>query len=166
MKKSIKYIAIVLAVVCLGVLIVLNKKNAAVDDAHAAAGEIVVETADGEKVYAYQETGDDYVTFDTEMRRKNGDVFPKTYSGRELSAVLDDLGIPVDDRTEITAICADQYEISLSGTEVLESGNVYIVSREGGEVLDEESGPFMLVVNGDEFATRWGKNIVRIRISE
>ena len=166
MKKYLKYLAVLAAAALLGFLVMQNRQNAAKDDERIAVGELTFETAGGETVYTYRDDGDGYVTFETEMRRKNGDVFPKTYSGRELSSILNEAGISFNEGTGITLICADQYEIGLTGAEVLQEGNVYIVNRESGELLDEESGPFMLVINGDEFATRWGKTIVRIRISE
>ncbi|MBQ1326272.1 MAG: hypothetical protein IIY52_09700 [Solobacterium sp.] len=166
MKKTTKYLIAALCALIVIVLVAVNRKNASKDDERVSAGELVFETVAGEAVYSYKEGGDDYVTFDTEMRRKNGDVFAKTYSGRELSAILAEMDYTVTENSEITAVCADSYEIVLTGAEILDPGNVYIVNREGEEALEEESGPFMLVVNHDEFATRWGKNIVRIKVSE
>ena len=55
-------------------------------------------------------------------------------------------------------------EITLSGEEILHEGNIWLVTQEDGQKLDEESGPFMLVVNEDEFSTRWAKNVVRIKV--
>ena len=164
MKKTMKYLLALLAAAIVIVLVIINRQNASKDDAHVSAGELVFETAAGETVYSYEEAGDNYITFDTEMRRKNGDVFERNYTGKELSTILAEMDIAVEEETEITVVCADSYEIALSAAEVLDPGNVYIVNRENGELLDEESGPFMLVVNHDEFATRWAKNIVRIRV--
>ena len=100
------------------------------------------------------------------MKRKNGDKFDKEYSGIELRSLFAKMDIPVNNDTEVTVICSDQYEIVLTGEEILTEGNIYLVTRESGEPLDEESGPFMLVVNNDEFSTRWAKNVVKVKISE
>ena len=166
MTKRTKQIILLLTALLVAVLVFVNRQLSAKDNARAAALQLTAEIGGAEKTYGYREDHASFKAFDTEMRRKNGDVFAKNYSGIELSVILEELGVSVSDTTEVTAVCADNYEITLTGEEIMHEGNSFLVTQENGEKLDEESGPFMLVVNGDEFATRWGKNIVMIRINE
>ena len=166
MKKATKFILCALLVIVAGALVIVNRRNAAANDALAAAKQLEFTVNDQKVIYDYDESGDHYVTFDTQMKRKNGDVFDRTYSGIEFADILKDLGIEITDDMTVTAVCGDSYEIELTAEEILNPGNVYLVTRENGEELDEESGPFMLVVNYDEFSTRWAKNVVKITVNE
>ena len=118
-----------------------------------------------ESLYSYNENHQEYTSFDTQMKRKNGDVFDKNYSGMPLSVILDDMDIEITDNITISVVCADQYEIRLTASEVLEDGNIWLVTKENGENLAEADGHFMMVVNNDEFSTRWAKSVVRVKIN-
>ncbi|MBR2830345.1 MAG: molybdopterin-dependent oxidoreductase [Solobacterium sp.] len=166
MKKATKFILCALLVIVAGALVIVNRRNAAANDALAAAKQLEFTVNDQKVIYDYDESGDHYVTFDTQMKRKNGDVFDRTYSGIEFADILKDLGIEITDDMTVTAVCGDSYEIALTAEEILNPGNVYLVTKENDEELDEESGPFMLVVNYDEFSTRWAKNVVKITVNE
>ena len=166
MKKATKFILCALLVIVAGALVIVNRRNAAANDALAAAKQLEFTVNDQKVIYDYNESGDHYVTFDTQMKRKNGDVFDRTYSGIEFADILKDLGIEITDDMTVTAVCGDSYEIELTAEEILNPGNVYLVTKENDEELDEESGPFMLVVNYDEFSTRWAKNVVKITVNE
>lgn len=166
MKKATKFILCALLVIVAGALVIVNRRNAAANDALAAAKQLEFTVNDQKVIYDYDESGDHYVTFDTQMKRKNGDVFDRTYSGIEFADILKDLGIEITDDMTVTAVCGDSYEIELTAEEILNPGNVYLVTKENDEELDEESGPFMLVVNYDEFSTRWAKNVVKITVNE
>ena len=165
MKKST--IAIVLCfVAAIAVLIGLNRKNSSENDKAVRSKQLEFEVDGSSQFYGYEESGDRFESFSTQMKRKNGEVFDKEYSGIELRYILDDLGVSVGDGTSVTAVCADNYEIVLSGPEILEEKNIYLITKESGEDLGEDSGPFMLVVNNDEFSTRWAKNVVRMKVDE
>ena len=166
MKKATKFILCALLVIVAAALVIVNRRNAAANDALAAAKQLEFTVNDQKVIYDYDESGDHYVTFDTQMKRKNGDVFDRTYSGIEFADILKDLGIEITDDMTVTAVCGDSYEIELTAEEILNPGNVYLVTKENDEELDEESGPFMLVVNYDEFSTRWAKNVVKITVNE
>ncbi len=166
MTKKTKLILSVLAALLVIVLIIVNRSLVKKEDERAQKQQLTVLRGTKETVYEYDETVPGYQTFETQMKRKNGDKFDKEYSGIELRSLLADMNLPVNNDTEVTVVCSDQYEIVLTGEEILTEGNIYLVTRENGELLDEESGPFMLVVNNDEFSTRWAKNVVKVRISE
>ena len=165
-KKILKITASAAVVAVLAILIILNRKSASANDALAAGYRLEIVSPAGSCEYLFDENSEFFTGFDTQMRRKNGDVFDKHYTGIEFRRILEELGIAADDSTECVFICADQYEIRVSGGEILEQGNVWLVTREDGQPLGEDQGPFMLVINNDEFSTRWGRQIVKIRISE
>lgn len=126
------------------------------------SGQLAIEAGGKDISYEYDESVGEYQTFDTKMTRKNGDVFDKNYSGIELSAILSRANISVTPEMTVRAVCADNYEIELTGAEILDPGNIYIVTRESGEPLGEDDGPFMMVINHDEFSTRWARQLVKI----
>lgn len=162
MKKPISIITICIFAAVL-VLVTINRLSSSKNEEAVRAGELEFVTGASSTYYSYDESSEAYTTFSTEMRRRNGDVFEKEYSGIELKDIFSDLGIPVSEGMSVTVVCSDNYEIILSGPEIMEDGNIYLVTRESGAKLDEESGPFMLVVNHDEFSTRWAKNVIKIK---
>ena len=76
------------------------------------------------------------------------------------------MDINLEKNTGVHIVCADNYEIRLSADETLEKSNIYLVTKENGNKLAETDGPFMLVINNDEFSTRWAKNVVQVKVNE
>lgn len=166
MKKNFKTIITVIAVLLIAVLVVINRNSVKEQEEMADKMQLSFIVNGGEKIYYYDETSADYINFDTQMKRKNGDVFDKTYSGIEMAVILKDIGVTLSQNTDIHIVCADNYEIRLSADEILEKGNIYLITKENGNKLAEADGPFMLVINNDEFSTRWAKNVVQVKVNE
>lgn len=166
MKKNFKTIITVIAVLLIAVLMVINRNSVKKQEEMADKMQLSFIVNGGEKIYYYDETSADYIYFDTQMKRKNGDVFDKTYSGIEMAVILKDIGVTLSQNTDIHIVCADNYEIRLSADEILEKGNIYLITKENGNKLAEADGPFMLVINNDEFSTRWAKNVVQVKVNE
>ena len=166
MKKNFKTTVIVIAVLFIFVLVVINRNSVKKQEEMADKMQLSFIVNGGEKIYYYDETSADYIYFDTQMKRKNGDVFDKTYSGIEMAVILKDIGVTLSQNTDIHIVCADNYEIRLSADEILEKGNIYLITKENGNKLAEADGPFMLVINNDEFSTRWAKNVVQVKVNE
>ena len=162
MNKPLRILLGVCAVVLITALVIANRRGTAAADDLAAKKQLTVESGGKELVYDYDESSDSYRTFPAKMTKKNGDAFDREYSGIELVAILGGLGIDITYGSSVRAVCADNYEVELTGTEVLEPGNIYIVTREGGEPLPDGDGPFMMVICHDEFSTRWARQIVKI----
>ena len=162
--KSKKTVFTAIAVVIIAVLIMINRNSTQQQIDMANAMQLQFEINGEEKVYNYNENNESYTTFDTQMKRKNGDVYDKNYSGIMLKNILAEMDVTVSDNTAVTVVCADQYEIQLTADEVNADGNIYLITKENGEKLAEEDGKFMLVVNWDEFSTRWAKNVVKVKI--
>ena len=166
MKKNFKTIITVIAVLLIAVLMVINRNSVKKQEEMADKMQLSFIVNGGEKIYYYDETSADYIYFDTQMKRKNGDVFDKTYSGIEMAVILKDIGVTLSQNTDIHIVCADNYEIRLSADEIMEKGNIYLITKENGNKLAEADGPFMLVINNDEFSTRWAKNVVQVKVNE
>ena len=166
MKKNFKTIITVIAVLLIAVLMVINRNSVKKQEEMADKMQLSFIVNGGEKIHYYDETSADYINFDTQMKRKNGDVFDKTYSGIEMAVILKDIGVNLSQNTDIHIVCADNYEIRLSADEILEKGNIYLITKENGNKLAEADGPFMLVINNDEFSTRWAKNVVQVKVNE
>ena len=166
MKKNFKTIVSVIAVLFIVVLVVINRNSVKKQEEMADKMQLSFIVNSEEKIYYYDETSADYINFDTQMKRKNGDVFDKTYSGIEMAVILKDIGVNLSQNTDIHIVCADNYEIRLSADEILEKGNIYLITKENGNKLAEADGPFMLVINNDEFSTRWAKNVVQVKVNE
>ena len=166
MKKNFKTIITVIAVLLIAVLMVINRNSVKKQEEMADKMQLSFIVNSEEKIYYYDEASADYINFDTQMKRKNGDVFDKTYSGIEMAVILKDIGVTLSQNTDIHIVCADNYEIRLSADEILEKGNIYLITKENGNKLAEADGPFMLVINNDEFSTRWAKNVVQVKVNE
>ena len=145
-------------------LIIINRNSTQAQIDMAGKMQLSFIVNGTEKVYYYDESHTAFKNFDTQMKRKNGDVFDKNYSGIPLAVIIEDMDIPLTDSVEISVVCADQYEIQLTADEILADNNIWLITKESGEKLAETDGPFMLVINNDEFSTRWAKSVVRIKI--
>ena len=158
MKRYAKYLIGLAVIAVVAVLVMVNRNSVQEDIDRASAKQLSVVLDGVEQIYEYSEEDPAYVEFDAQMRKKNGDV----YAGMPLSTILESMGAKIQEDSAVTVTCADQYEIQLTGAEILAEGNVYLVTKENGEPLPEESGSFMLVITQDEFSTRWAKNVVKV----
>lgn len=164
MKNNKKVFAIIFFAVAV-VLIILNRHSTQAQIDMAGKMQLSFTVKGTEKVYCYDENHAEFKSFDTQMKRKNGDVYDKNYSGIPMMAILDDMGVAVNDKLTVSAVCADQYEIHLTADEIMAENNIWLITQENGEKLADTDGPFMLVINNDEFSTRWAKNVVRVKIN-
>ncbi len=162
MKKRLNIISMVFATIIVGVLVIINRGSNNRQEELTNAKQLQIMVKGEEKIYSYLEEGGKYVTFNTQMKRQNGDVFDKNYSGIELGYILSRMDIQLEDDSTVSVVCLDNYEIQLTKGEIETPGNIYLVTTESGQPLSE--GNFMMVVNFDEFATRWAKNVVQIKV--
>ena len=93
MKKNFKTIVTIIAVLLIAVLVVINRNSVKKQEEMADKMQLSFIVNGGEKIYYYDETSADYINFDTQMKRKNGDVFDKNYSGIEMAVILKDIGV-------------------------------------------------------------------------
>ena len=164
MKNNKKSILVVIIFAIATLLIIINRDStqAQIDMANKMQLSFIINNE--ETVYYYDENSADYTSFDTQIKRKNGDVFDKNYNGIPLAVILKKMNVEITDSLDLSIVCADQYEISLTADEILTENNIWLITQENNEKLAETDGPFMLVVNNDEFSTRWAKNVVQVKI--
>lgn len=166
MKKNTKIVLAILAAAVVIGLIIVNIYSVKEQERLANCKQLEIVASGTSKIYSYDEQSNLFVDFTSKMKRKNGEVTDKEYSGIELKDILKQMQISVSDTTEITVVCADQYEIKLTPQEINSDGNIYIVTQESKQALSKENGTFMMVVTQDEFSTRWAKNVVQVKVSE
>ena len=164
MKKGIKTLVIAAAVAVVGILVVFNRNSLKQQEDMTEKLQLSFVVNNEEKVCRFNENSEDFTVFDTKMRRRNGDVFDKNYGGIQLKTILETMSVNVTDSLVVNVVCADRYEIRLTGEEIITENNVWLVTQENGKELTE--GNFMLVINNDEFSTRWAQNVVQVKIIE
>ena len=101
------------------------------------------------------------VDFTTVMRTSTTGPTSVTFTGVELSTLLQEYEIPLHSGSTIEVKALDGYSSALRGEEVLEEENVYITIAMNGETLKPKGegglGPYYLVMRNTEFAQRWVK---------
>ena len=135
MKRYAKYIIGLAVIAVVAVLVMVNRNSVQEDIDRASAKQLSVVLDGVEQIYEYSEEDPAYVEFDAQMRKKNGDVYDNHYAGMPLSTILESMGAAIQEDSAVTVTCADQYEIQLTGAEILAEGNVYLVTKENGEPL-------------------------------
>ncbi|MGI6359110.1 MAG: molybdopterin-dependent oxidoreductase [Bacillota bacterium] len=92
----------------------------------------------------------------------------QVFKGVALKVALSEQGVPLDDSSLVTVKAADGYAVALTGSEVLQDENVYLVYQRGGEPLGTKAsggtGPFQLVIRQDTYAQRWCKFVSEIQV--
>jgi|GEM_PF-1144221 len=166
MKKNVKILLALLVAAVTGVLIAVNRNSVKKQEEMANAKQLQIVVNSKETIYYYNENDPAFTSFDTQMKRRNGDVFDKNYSGIQVKDIFDEMNITINENTVVSAVCADQYSVDFTYDEIMAEGNIYLITMENGSPLPEDSGSFMLVVNRDEFSTRWAKNTVQVKVSE
>lgn len=140
MKRYAKYLIGPAVIAVVAVLVMVNRNSVQEDIDRASAKQFPVVLDGVEQIYEYSEEDPAYVEFDAQMRKKNGDVYDNHYAGMPLSTILESMDAAVQEDSAVTVTYADQYEIQLTDAEILAEGNVYLVTKENGEPLPEESG--------------------------
>lgn len=139
MKRYAKYLIGPAVIAVVAVLVMVNRNSVQEDIDRAFAKQLPVVLDGVEQIYEYSEEDPAYVEFDAQMRKKNGDVYDNHYAGMPLSTILESMDAAVQEDSAVTVTYADQYEIQLTDAEILAEGNVYLVTKENGEPLPEES---------------------------
>lgn len=105
-------------------------------------------------------------TFSGGIVNGKGEVSDHEYRGIELSVLLQENGIVIDENTKITALAEDNYKAEIKGSEVMTEGTVYIAVECDGEMIRGiEGGPgAQLVVYGDPDSKRQVRNLKRASV--
>lgn len=148
MQKKIVAIIVAILVVAVAVLAVVNRSNS-----EDRPGMII--SVDGnETTVAWEDI--DAQAFEGDIVNGKGETFHNTYEGAELSAILEDNGVELDENAVVTVTSEDNYSAELTGAEVLESGKVYVALTQDGEMIEGIDGGqgAQLIVFGDPNSKR------------
>ena len=127
MKRYAKYLIGLAVIAVVAVLVMVNRNSVQEDIDRASAKQLSVVLDGVAQIYEYSEEDPAYVEFDAQMRKKNGDVYDNHYAGMPLSTILESMGAAIQEDSAVTVTCADQYEIQLTGAEILAEGNVCLL---------------------------------------
>ncbi|WP_312644678.1 molybdopterin-dependent oxidoreductase [Hydrogenoanaerobacterium sp.] len=155
-------IAVLAAVV--GVLAVLNMQRAEGKLQQASQKEIIV-TASGQTAATItsQDLGSIKVQEFSAVQKSNGkSPIERTFKGAALIDVLEFKGVFVSDSAQVVLSSIDGYAVTLSAAEVADRDNIWLAWEMDGTALDENSGPYMVVVRKDAFSQRWAKQLCEI----
>ncbi|MBP3896410.1 MAG: hypothetical protein J6D57_01050, partial [Mogibacterium sp.] len=90
------------------------------------------------------------------------------YEGAELSAIFKDNGIELADDVVVTVTSEDNYSAELTGSEILESGKVYVALTQDGEMIEGIEGGqgAQLIVFGDPNSKRAVRYMKTVSLDE
>jgi hypothetical protein len=112
----------------------------------------------------------DKLTFPAVVRSSDSKPVETTYQGVEFNKLLSALGIDSANIDKVTFDASDHYRVILSGDEIRDPLNVYIVFERDGALMTSAGkngdGPFQLVIRKDAFSQRWIKHLNEIIIEE
>lgn len=106
--------------------------------------------------------------FGATLRSSDAQEQQHTYQGILLSDLLmeHDLNVRAEDQVIVRA--ADGYTVTVTGEDVLQEDNVYLVYEKNGERMRSReaggSGPYQLIVRKDDFGQRWNKHVMEIEM--
>ena len=95
--KNKKSIFIIIVFILAAILIIINRNSTQEQIDMANKMQLSFTISGEEKIYYYDENHKEYTTFDTQMKRKNGDVFDKNYSGIPMAVILEEMGVEITD---------------------------------------------------------------------
>jgi hypothetical protein len=113
---------------------------------------------------------EDKQAFSAVVRSSDSKPVETTYEGIELNKLLSGLGIDCTTITQITFNASDHYRVILTGDEIRDPLNVYVVYERDGALMTSTGkngdGPFQLVIRKDAFSQRWIKHLTEIIIED
>ena len=161
MKKSaiIIIVIITLLIIAAGVLVTIISKNAPQTDdggfAVTTAGETrIVDMAMLEKIGMTEIT----------LIKKTSKTQPaeRTYTGLPLKKLFEYMDIEV--REKVACVASDNFAMAYKPAEAEDGDNLFIAVKEDSEPFEEKDGRFVMVVRKDEFAMRWCKKLIEIKV--
>ena len=148
MQKKIIAVLIAALVIAAGILALVNRGNS--EDKPG----MVITTGDKEITVAWDDI--DAQPFEGDLVNGKGETSHHEYTGAELGSILSDNGVELADDTQVTVTSEDNYSADFTGSEILESGKVYVALTDDGEMIEGIEGGqgAQLVVFGDPNSKR------------
>lgn len=148
MQKRIIASIIAVLIIAAGILALVNRGGT-----EDRPGMVI--TAGGKEILvAWEEIGS--ADFSGELVNGKGEISQHDFTGAELSSILSNRGVDVRADAVITVTSEDNYSAELTGTEVLESGKVYVALTDNGKQIEGIEGGQggQLIVFGDPNSKR------------
>ena len=172
MKKNTKTVIIVMAVLvaAVGILAWLNRDSIAQKKTAQQSGTFFI-SANGRQ---YNVSMEGVLMLSPRSFRVNAkssttDYTEKEFTGVSLKVLLDHTDVDYSTAGSINFIAADGYASAISISDALDEDNCFIVFEEDGKPLGTKesggSGPFRMIMAKDEFAQRWCKFLLEIKVN-
>lgn len=160
MQKKIIAIIVAILVIAVAVLAVVNHSNS--EDRPG----MIISAGGNETAVAWEDI--DAKAFEGDIVNGKGETFHNTYEGAELSTILKDNGIVLADDDVVTVTSEDNYSAELTGSEILESGKVYVALTQDGEMIEGIEGGqgAQLIVFGDPNSKRAVRYMKTVSLDE
>ena len=111
----------------------------------------------------------DKVTFNALVKSSKNDPVATEFGGVLLYDVLMAQDITLSDDATVVFKAIDGYQTSVTGVEVKQANNIYVVYERNGEKTvnraDGGTGPLEIVIALDPFSQRWNKYLIEIEIT-
>lgn len=104
--------------------------------------------------------------FEIYYKRKVGNPELKKYRGVQIKEIFKELDISITEMAEVEITAVDNFVVTILADEIMTDENVYVVFKEDGVDLADDFGTYMIVIRGDDMASRWNKRIVNINIKD
>lgn len=155
-------VATIILVIAVAVLAYLNAGSAARKKELEMNAEFVISSGAKQYRVTMGEILDmEPEEFDVIMRTSTTGPAPTSFTGVEVSKILENYRLEIENSTVVTAKALDGYVSAITGEEILTPGNVYICIYMNGKPLKAKSeggsGPYYLVIKNVQFAQRWCK---------
>ena len=163
-------IAILAVLVCaVAFLARLNAGNLGVKRELEEQAEFLLTSAQSQYRLSMRDIYDlDPVDFMAVMDTSTTEPTPISFSGVELSRLLQTYEIDLHEASIIQVKALDGYASAVTGREVLTKDNVYLCIYMNGEVLKPKQeggfGPYLMVIRNDRFSQRWCKFVEEIAV--
>ena len=168
-KKTVLILALVLIALALATVILARINISDRRQIETAADEYFEIIADGDPIQIWREDveGIGLREFSVVMNTSTGLSEQLACEGVSLKKLLEAHGVPFSRENSVVVIGEDGYHARYLGKEV-DDESIYIVISAQGEPLGTRRsggmGPFMTVVRREQFAQRWCKYLIEIRV--
>ena len=163
-------IVLITLIVLVGIFVFLNTEDAEERLLSQREAKIFL-VADGER----QATVDfetmlklEQHRFTATLRTSGGVVRDHQYRGIQLKDLLESYYADPTNWEQVITRAADGYTVAVAMSEVMVKDKVYIVYEIDGDHMasreDGGSGPFQLIIRGDQFGQRWNKYLMEIEV--
>ncbi len=170
MNKKMIIIVVILMAATVGVTAFLNRGSIAEKENKQAEALVTFKEAGNEieTVNMSYVKKQEEKTFSKELDTSDSGPVEHTYTGVPLKNVIKEVGINLEDKSQVIVKAIDGYTVALTAKEVREDDNVYLVYKSDDNLLKSKkeggTGPYRLVIRNDQFGQRWCKFVTEVNV--